>query len=58
MLGKETSSFKDTTTEYENLDSAANHAKRKMSSGYLNNFIYLAFVPADYVFLEQTFKKA
>ena len=58
MLGKETSSFKDTTTEYENLDSVANHAKRKMPSGSLNNFIYLAFVPSDYVFLEQTFKKA
>ena len=55
VFGKETSSLKDTTTEYENLDSIANHEKRKISSGCLNNFSYLAFIPSDYVFLEQTF---
>lgn len=56
VFGKETFSFKDITTEYENIDSLANHAKSKMSSGYLNSFIYLAFIPFDHVFLQKTFK--
>lgn len=49
IFGKGTVAFK-IHHELANMDSIANQAKRKMSSGCSNNFIYLAFISIIYLY--------